>query len=741
MNTRMKTNKYFLISMFALLAYGCQDEEPGSVQPTPGEEVKFGAVLEKNVTRTIYGDENTNGVPIYWVDGDEVIVSSPQCGQEGGVGFAFYKVKVDGATQDYATSLDKTGETGLRWGDNATGDFYSVYPSSSLYTNLNADNKTYRLIMPAQQDNNIVTENGKKIVRSDMRSCFMYARTPNVPNGDVVNLKYVPLSTALRFTLQGPQTGDPVTINYIRIYAPQGTNISGTYDVDLSTVSESGLPNMTVVNGRNYVTMNVADASTSAYLTLAQGESIDLNIFMLIAQNTTITDDWYIEVAVDGVNYTMNFDASSLEDNEKTLVPGKVHRLKEALPPLTSSEWDPANWMANLQRNVYLSEISIPGSWNSMNSDCQYSDNATNIEAQYNAGIRAFHIDTRWKAGSHLDWGITTNYAKIEGLGVADGSESGAYIDWDGVGTANRLMNCHAPNFSDVLNEITRHVKSNEYMVVICTIAQDSYDYNRENGGWKKEISDICANNSAVLDASTITPETVVQDVLGNVIVIVNTNNEFQLDGSKCLFMDMGVTLDETEYTETYRDYYKKPLNRGNGVWSGITMYAAHAQITMPTTGQVYGNRGYAPTLSERQSKSENILSWSKENYSDIANYGHDAWIYMGLGGYVQDGSEQYATVTNYFNNYLNGKLTDMETNGYYPIGIVLMNDAVSDATSATAKEILMLNNKYRKAYDPNRSPVDGSDITRGKVQSVAPGYSSGMTDNGKDAIGWTRCK
>ena len=274
-----------------------------------------------------------------------------------------------------------------------------------------------------------------------------------------------------------------------------------------------------------------------------------------------------------------------------------------------------------------------------------------------------------------------------------------------------------------------------------CTIAQDSYDYNRENGGWKKEVSDICANNSNVLDASTITPETVVKDVLGKVIVIVNTNNEFQLKGSKCLFMDMGITLNQDEYTKS--DYYEKPLNRGNGDWSDITMHATHAQITMPSTGGVYGDRGYAPTLSERESKSENILNWSKTNYSDKDNYGHDAWIYMGLGGYVQDGSEQYTTVTNYFNNYLNGKFTDMETNGYYPIGIVLMNDAISDATSATANEILMLNNKYRKAYDPNRSPVDGSyiDDNGSGVQSVAPGYSSGMVDNHTNAIGWTRSR
>ena len=231
----MKTKKYFIMFALALLVCSCQDDEQGSVQPTPGQDVKFGVSLEQNSSRTIYGPENAKGFPIYWVEGDEVIVSSPNCANDGGVGSAIYKVHVDSETQNYASSLEKTEETGVRWGSNETGDFYSVYPVSSSHTKLGSDYKTVTLTMPAQQDNNIVTENGARIIRSDMRSCFMYAGETGVQSGETVNLKYKPLSTALRFTLRGPQTGDPVTINYVRIYAPGDTYISGTYNVDLST--------------------------------------------------------------------------------------------------------------------------------------------------------------------------------------------------------------------------------------------------------------------------------------------------------------------------------------------------------------------------------------------------------------------------------------------------------------------------------------------------------------------------
>ena len=123
----MKTKNYFIIPVLALLAASSCQNEDRNWQPATGEEVRFGATLEQKAgSRTIYGEENTmNGTfPIYWVNGDEVIVSSPECGARNGVGTANYKVTVKGAAQNYATSLDKTGEIGVRWGENERGTFY-----------------------------------------------------------------------------------------------------------------------------------------------------------------------------------------------------------------------------------------------------------------------------------------------------------------------------------------------------------------------------------------------------------------------------------------------------------------------------------------------------------------------------------------------------------------------------------------------------------------------------------------
>lgn len=738
----MKTKKYFIIPFLAFLACSCQDEEQGSIQPTPGQDVQFGASLEKTATRTIYGDKANDAFPIYWVNGDEVVVCSPECATEGGVGSATYKVNVgDNTTQNYATSLDKTGDIGVRWGNNLTGNFYSFYPAS--HAELNNDYKTMTVTMPAQQDNNIVgqetTDGSTKIkVNPDMEACFMYARS--VANaGDPVNLGYSPLSTAIRFTLTGPSTGE-VGVMYVRIYAPENTVIDGSFTLDFSGTEK---PVLTPVNGRRYVTMNVADPETKEYLTLKPNESAELCAFLLISQEMTIGEGWYMEIATtDGHIFKKSLGAQS---GNSTLVPGKVHYLP-ALPALEEGgDWDPASWMTNIQRNVYLSEISIPGSWNSLNSDYQ----TQSIQQQYNKGVRAFHLDTRWKKTSLIGWSEPE-------LAIANGGNS---TGDDGDRYMGYLSG--APTFEEALRQIVSNVKSDEYMVVVCTFAQGSanYVYGTNSDGtnkvWIHKISEICNSDEfrdKIVDGSTLTPTSVVGDVLGKVIVIVNTYTSATINDSRCLYMNVRMELDKDEFKNN--PYLTRNLNywdTQNGA-TGIKVLATHAQLTVEDQTTTNGNddsgRGYEPTLLERKNKVDNILNQSKQNYSDMVNYAHDTWMYIGLGGYV-DG-DRNDPVRSYFLDYMAGKVVAMDTEGYYPIGIVFFNDVENDYSitlnnTSLIQNILEMNNKYRKAYDPHRSPVDGTFIDgsggTNTVQSAAPGYSSGMKDNHTDAIGWTRCR
>ena len=738
--------KIFFMSALALLACSCQEDKIADPTGTaaPGVEVNFGGMLGDGDTRTIYGQEANGAFPIYWVNGDQVLIASPECANNGGVGSATYAVSVNADNQNYATSMDKTGEIGVRWGENETGTFYSVYPAAR-HTAFNTDLSSARLTVTTQQDN--TWNPADNTVAPDMSACFMWAKTEGVAAGSIVNLAYKPLSTALRFTVTGPASGDPVTITYIRLYAPNGTALSGTFNVDFNNIGADGMPAVSAISGQtfNYASMNAATTQGS-YLTLQTGENATVQLFFLLEGETTMTDQWRIVIATaDGRLFTKNLTG----DGSMTLKPGQIHKIASPLPALSEAgEWDTSNWMVNIQRNVYLSEISIPGSWNSLNSEYQ---NGTTIAQQYNAGVRAFHLDTRWRANANRP-----NNNEITDLGIANGGNT----YYEGVfNTGDQYMTQDAPSFADALRQITDNVKDDEYMVVYCTFAQGSAQPT-DGRNWRNEIATACSNNDRVIDARTLTVNSTVQDVLGKVIVIVSTMYENEEVQSKTFFVNLQNELDEDEFTTT--DYFERNMTFNNTTNSEIKLYATYAQITADRDGANDGNgeldgRGYGPTLDEREAKCANVLNWSQSNYASAVGSGsfkHNAWIFLGLGGYVYEmGSlgithtgDSQDRVNNHLIPWINRRLTDMESNGaFYPVGIVFMNHTVTHPEETTVditqtvEDILMLNNRYRKAYDPDRSPVDGSPVGEGgsTVRSAAPGYSSGMVDNRQNAIVW----
>lgn len=753
----MRTHNYLLgLSLLALVACN-QENMPERPTPTPGAEVKFGVSLNKtDVTRTIYGEEKENAgktvFPIYWVDGDKVLVTSPQC--LNGRNTAQYKVSVaHDKQQNYATSLDKTGEAGVQWGQKDFADFYSVYPAD----NASVQGTKFSLTMPNVQLDTLDRDNK---AYADMNACFMEAVSKGVANGHDVHLTYEPLSTAIRFTLHGPSSGQghigEVIISQVVLRADKP--IAGDFTVDMSTPT----PTVTVTPGGktyNEITLYTYYPSTESNLTLGLDKEVELNAFVIPYKDLVVSEKWELEVTTAQGIYTIPLKGKGTHDGK--LMPGRIHRFKGKLPSLSAkANWNPSNWMKNIPRNVYLSEISIPGSWNSLNKEFQYAADGKSeldvnsvkaqvaaIDSQYNAGVRAFHIDTRWKAP----------YASsVTGLSVANGANT-----WDklgiGVYKGGKVMRDGNITFATVLNCITSKVKSNEYMMVFCTFAQNSYE--KTEGEWMKAISDECAKDPNVIDASKISANTVVGDVLGKVIVIVNcekdpsTIKNLPKGSSKCLFTYTPITLDEKRFHEKL--YCEG--NIANSAWPYLKMYSSQAQTMATltaTSGFTDDDRGYCPTLAERMEKSQNILGISKDNFG-MTDYKHAHWMYHGLGGYsIDEGTGDHLKnqkeVAKKLNPWIDGEIikkmsahpdASQGQTRYFPVGMVLMN-YVTDKTygKPVLLDILSLNNKFRKAYDPNKDPLDPSNNgSSSDVNSAAPGYNSGMKDNGTNAIGWTR--
>ena len=423
------------------------------------------------------------------------------------------------------------------------------------------------------------------------------------------------------------------------------------------------------------------------------------------------------------------------------------------LPDLSTSkpveeDWDPATWMRYIPRNVYLSEISIPGTWNSLNTDCQSN---TDIDDQYNLGVRSFHLDTRWQASRNGTLGNIMN-PYITGLSVCDGSTSYSVTGQDG-----RVNGKDAKTFESCLTTVVRNLKNDEYMVVFCTFAQDSYSGSKCPSTWIKAVSDACDNinkstdealKGKIFDGSKLTSSTLVGEVLNHVIVIVNLDKSLDNytlpSNSKCLFTFVPMNLESTHYSNATADGHIDALYYSTKVSTDITMYTSHAQISTSGTSAVNcGDRGYSHPLTQRDALVESIWNWSKSNYG-TTNYKHDKWIYLGLGGYIMNSSSDkgsgYNTVEQRYAPKVYDRIDAMGKDNvpFYPMGIILMNNKMgSNYTNNNAdlgygfsdvcKMILMLNNKYRLQYDPTkpedynpnakaRSDYDGSLTTGGNA-------------------------
>lgn len=733
-NKMKKIYNYIMLFMLALVAVCCSEEDlvtPANPAKS-GDDVQFGLSLE-NLSRAIYGNETsvttnnvtTNYFPIYWVNGDKVQIFSPQCLE--GRRNAEYQVSVTGTEQNFADNLTKTGEIGVQWGNGETADFYSLYPSGN-YTLSSDGTKAENIFINYSQS--IIVDGAT--VKSDMEDCLMYAKKTSVPRGDVVNLQYDPISTVFMVTLNVPEgSADDFIIQSVSLEAPDGVDIAGTFSLNISDGSFGAWGDSKAKS----VSAQIYDKATGGYYTLAKGKSVQIPLFIapiMDQDNPEVLtiEGWKIKVVANQKEYVKTLAT-------QTIVPGKVHKV--TLPNLSTTavvEWDVATWMKYIPRNVYLSEVSIPGTWNSLNPDFQ-SDQS--IRNQYSKGVRAFHLDTRWQRELVVDewFGIIPSKTHYEyTLGVANGGDT--------QGGTNDKYDNDSPTFASCLDEVLSKISDDEYMVMICSFAQNSADASGTNGKWYAEISAICSSKDDVYDARKLTPNTVVGDVLGKVIVIVNmpsaiSNTSTLPANSKCLFTYLPSELESTHFDTDYTDNTDKlwfvnttttdDVTTSVAANSKISIFNNQAQITSSTgSGLNTNTRGYAPSLKERTDVIEYIVNWSKTNYGST-NYKHDQWIYLGLGGYQVNTdynptavSGSYVTIETEYNSWINDKVEAMGADNvpYYPVGIVLMNNK-NGTTNYTGKKnvdgeaynfayvvknILLLNNKYRLQYDPTK-PAD----------------------------------
>lgn len=722
---------YILISALVFIAVGCINEglEPDTPSAGNGNDVQFGLSFDELETRTIYGSETPTGFPIYWSQGDKVLVGSPQCA----VTSAEYEVTpVSG--QSYAEAMNKTSAAGIQWG-STDADFYSVYPSANAsWTNLTEDNVTAKLNISSEQSANYVLSNNVYIA-ADMQNVIMYAQTNDVVNGSTANLKYKPYSTILEFELnigkivddQGNETNNygSAKIMSLTLNAPEGTAITGDFSLkfngsDVPTISATD-------NNGNSIKM---DFTTQPMLD-ETNKTLKVKLAMIPISGVKINGWTFTVEYIDG-NSTVATTKTKTLTIDKELKPGMIHKIKMPIFPTQRVAWNPSmsEWVSSLYdyKNIYLTELSLPGAWYAGAPTKDGYQSTDDISALWAAGVRAFAVECRT---SSTNTGAWYNPTYTPSSVVISGTQQNGTL----IGTGSHCEG--GTTISSVISKIAASVKTTEFGVLILSYADGGDNGHRDVdheyfiNGIKKEIANSEATN---IYAAEITPETTVEDVLGKLIIKINVDDHSDIgeyDGKMNALLSYNPFMKDLSsdaystplfsklYWQTWDNNYRTTIanNETDFLWCFSSANRTQANTGTDTT---------IPNYSQRQTALREMMVHSKEF---TATEYHNVWFYFNAGGTQTTSVDDKTTSATSFAGTMNSWLLDLiklkanggtDTNGVYgtagayvesdpsPLGIVMFNQCTSDTYYGPAiiEEIVHMNNKFKllRAADTDNS-------------------------------------
>ena len=743
---------YILISALVFIAVGCINEglEPDTPSAGNGNDVQFGLSFDELETRTIYGSETSTGFPIYWSQGDKVLVGSPQCA----VTSAEYEV-TPVAGQSYADAMNKTGDGGVQWGSK-DADFYSVYPSANAsWSSMAEDNVTAKLNIASEQSANYVLSDNVYIA-ADMQNVIMYAQTDNVTNGSTVNLKYKPYSTILEFELnigkivdnQGNETSKygSAKIMSLTLTAPEGTAITGDFSLkfngsDDPTISATG-------NNGNSIKM---DFTTQPMLD-ETNKTLKVKLAMIPISGVKINGWTFTVEYIDG-NSTVATTKTKTLTIDKELKPGMIHKLKMPIFPTQEAAWDPemGEWITTLYdyKNIYITELSLPGAWYAGAPTGDGYQATNSFATLWNEGVRAFAVECRTATSG---WSNSTpSRVVISGSGSnSTGLTGGGSYYYGGTRISTVIKSIADQVASAVTKDASGTIIDGEFAVLVLSYADGGKGGHRDQdhayfiNGIKSEIDAAGVSN---IYTSPVTANTTVYDVLGKLIIKVNvddnlTQSSYAGDMNALLsynpFMqqlpeDTIVNEDGTEtsavdytkirfskmYWKTWADTYKTfaTSNPSDFLWCFSSANRTQANTGTNTT---------IPTYAQRQTALRGMMENSKELTETKK---HNVWFYFNAGGTQTTSMTDGETSATDFATTMNEWLYDLvklkanggtDTNGVYgtagayvesdpsPLGIVMFNQCTSDTYYGPAiiEEIVHMNNKFKllRAADTDNS-------------------------------------
>ena len=717
----MKKILYSLAAVTLLFTASCQDENEINTIENPvqtGDEITFGSSLPEDIqSRTIYGEPDAvNRVfPVYWEDGDEIAIYCPQASMPTSQ-LARYRISAP-TTEPYsstATAVTRIGDAGLQWGSEDLHKFYAFYPSSGVKGTESTG--FFDLEIPVNQDVKKFYLDNDGNYQADINTelALMYAyrgqKKSNTEVGTNIDLHFKPLSTILEIVVQGPSnTNESLTLTNINVETTDGTPIVGQFHAQItpgsdtdeaytegSTVTFSSKDGDKVVNNLS-IECSWKENGETKFVTLGQGQKLYVKAFMLPTKDI---DSKSIKITVSTTKGAVHKTLVN-GDQSFTIAQHKVNRV--TLPALKTT-FETAYWMTSLDPNIYLTELSIPGSKMTVETKENGASDAyqaTTIEQQYKDGVRAFILQTE----RYQPWG------------------SNAYIRL--ARTGDRL--------TEVLNNISNYLidsknkGKNEFAFVLVT-------YQGGDGSEKDWMdllqSTINGISQDVIYKEKIGPETTLGDVLGKIVVKCNYNSTNMINGVGTA--PMLYTLWKTSYVE---GGLPMTWNDPNGTSDLTWLYQEVTSVTDPTRNTCNDDYKAESSYDDKVARIQDLFKNSLIKYKEGA---HNTWFMNDLGGnYSYCDKHHYISGTSHnvkidvegltkdLNQLGIDELQNREENA--GLGLIFMNFANRGTTGQEYKSDLLLqtiiDNNFKFAL-------------RKKGSSTTPTYNASYKSGG-NAVGW----
>ncbi len=553
------------LALSALGLVGCIDENLMGGEPLPeGTEFNFGAAVEYNRTKTYYdpedvANEKATSWKIFWNYEDpldHIYIYSPDA--VDGRNQASYTVNPTQAGQTNAASVTKDGDYGVQIGKKESYSFYAMYPAAAVKPNSGIESMisaTMPVIQTAISNKEITPDPVRDLTTTaDMNCALMIADTtgykPTTANNGTVSLRFRPFATMLDITVNGTKPDDNIlsqvriTSVIIEAFDENGgpAYIAGDFTYDFATKEFSFGENAS--NKISIETMFDDGYGSKVGVLMDELSKFQVRAFMI--PNPAVKT-LKVKLVTDGARtLTKTLNTNHFKESQ-------IHFV--SLPYIEGEhlDFDYTIWVAQLDPNIYISEISLPGSALSFNyfiKDDKTKQTQTNdLTAQFNAGVRVFQFHVNNLLVDNR--GTSTADDDIYDVGIADSDGNGVEKEVDADGKTSYW------SLTDVLELLQKEmsgVHKNEFCVVCISDWLSPFNYNeleRLYGNLKTKLDE--ASNQGLV-ATNVTANTTIGDIKGKVVVKISLNGDIT-DG------DFRGTWNQLSGAKVWASIFKRTAN------------------------------------------------------------------------------------------------------------------------------------------------------------------------------------